>query len=171
MATFNPSATCESSPEHKTIRECYDKLVKTLETSYASIGDTLYSRGLISPDVKKRLRGAEQSDDDKARSILDSIETSIEQDPQVYHIFVDVLKEQGPWSNFIVAKLKNCFKLHSTTTTTSNSTTIRRSSERNTSTKVKMTIRQEIEVSHECVPELLEAFEKAKITIQYVDQV
>ena len=86
-----------------------------------------------------------------------TLETSIEQDPRVYHEFVALLKKQGAWTDSIVGKLNNCFESYSTITTT-------RSSERNTRTKVKMRIGQEFEVSQDCVPELL-------ITIQYVDQV
>ena len=137
MTTVNPRArsTWESSPEHKAFKECYYWLVKSIEKDYASLGDALYSRGLISRDLKNRLLGAELSDD-KARSILNFIETSIEQDPKVYHTFVDVLMAQGSWNNSIVERLKNCFESHSTIATT-------RSSETNTSTKV--IIKQEID--------------------------
>ncbi len=158
MTTVNPRAR-SSSPEDKAFQESYDLLVKSIQQNYSSLGDALYSREFISQELKNRLLGGE-SDDNKARSILNSIETSIEQDPKVYHTFVDVLKAQGPYNNSIVKRLKNCFESHSTKATT-------KSSETNTSTKV--IIKQEIDQENSSANASFSEIEECVAPVHCVD--
>ena len=49
-------ASIEESPEYTTMRECHVVLVDLLKPAIASLGNTLFAKGLIPQDVKENLR-------------------------------------------------------------------------------------------------------------------
>ena len=107
------STSLNESPESTTMRECHMALVELLKPAVGSLGDALFARGLIPPDVKDGI----QETTSKATAIRDVIgylQTQIRYDRQVYHKFVDVLREQGPWTNAVVEQLTSCYESQDT---------------------------------------------------------
>ncbi len=98
------------SPEYATIRECHVALVDILSMSINSVVVALISKGLIPPDVadKVQLTGT-ITQASKTREVTNCLSIQIKHNPKIYHKFVEVLNEQGQWTQSIVEKLTSCY--------------------------------------------------------------
>ncbi len=100
------------SPECEALRKCHVVLIETLSLSINSIGDALFAKGLVPPDLRIKIQSSGNTipPNEKAREILSSLSIQIKHDPKIFQKFVEVLTEEGPWAEFIVEKLTSCYK-------------------------------------------------------------
>lgn len=100
------SKSGRSSPEYVTIRKCYQHIVSVVKESYGTIGDSLFSGGYIASALRDYIRMDSKTPIEKAQRLVDAIIDRVEHDPDTYHGFVEILDEQGSWTNILVKKLR-----------------------------------------------------------------
>lgn len=94
------------SPEYNTFRRCHFTLVDLLKVSIGRIGDVLFAKGHIPPEVKDEIQETNgRTAAEKARKVIGCLTNRIKHNPAVYHEFVDILKQEGQWTQLIVEKL------------------------------------------------------------------
>lgn len=81
-------------------------LVTGLETSFLSLGDKCFSKGLISEGTYKRILELNSTHHEKTAQILLNVKQTIEQKPEMFETFVNVLDELGDCYNHLVEALK-----------------------------------------------------------------
>ncbi len=75
------------------MREYNGMLVELLYISVEKLGDALFAKQIISLDVKKKLRNTTQSEENRTREAIECIISKVKHNSQVFHDFVDLLKE------------------------------------------------------------------------------
>ncbi len=103
----------EESPEYRAMRECCGMMVELLQYSIGRLGDALFARQLIPLDVKKNLRATTQSEENKTREAIEYTISQIKHNPQVFHDFVAVLKEQDLVD--VADQLVSCYEAQTAT--------------------------------------------------------
>ncbi len=98
------TALSDETPQSITIRECYTVLIGQLKSSIESIEDALYSKGLISQDIHSKVLLASVPAN-KAREVFSYLIERVKQDPNAYNGFIEVLAQNGPWTDPVVKKL------------------------------------------------------------------
>ena len=123
------------------MRECYVVLVDLLKPAIASLGDVLFSRGLIPLDVKESIQETCRPSA-AVREVVTYLTSQVKYDLSVYHTFVSILREQGQWTELIVEKLTSCYE--SQTTTPESSSVTLKSSESQSKLQVEVTVPQKV---------------------------
>ena len=115
MATPNNNnnrSSSDESPECRTMRENYDKMVDLLSPSINRLARTLFSREIIPKGIMDKLRMNTLPDADKAGELLSYLMNTIKHNPSVFHEFVKILEELDPSNKMIIEMLAACYKSH-----------------------------------------------------------
>ena len=103
-------STQTSTPEYRTMRKCYVKLIDLLKSSIDTVGDALFAEEHISEDLRDTLRMNSVKQINKAREVVDCLMDRVKHRPSVYSEFVLILENQGPWAKLIVDELNTCYQ-------------------------------------------------------------
>ena len=93
------------SLEYQTLNMCYDSLVSCIGQSPKDIVDKLIPSGVLAPGVLKFLENPNNSDDDKARKIINVVIKQVEINVDVYNVLTEVLKT-STWTKAVAVKLE-----------------------------------------------------------------
>ena len=110
MATPPRSVTGVSTPEYLAFQKSFTAVVTHFKTQPGDICDVLFEKNLIPPAVRDFVRNRSTLEEEKARKLADTIIDKVELDPSVYHCFMSILKNEGPWADSIVEQLEEAFK-------------------------------------------------------------
>ena len=146
--------------EYNTMRECHDVLVDLLEPDIDSLGDVLFARGLIPEGIINNLRRSSISPADKTRDVVYCMTKRARRDRGTYQKFLNILKEQGQWTEVIVEKLTSCYESQTATFESSS-----------VSSELKSKLLMVIEVPHDQKDVLVTTLENMKIKIHVTGQV
>lgn len=64
----------------------------------------MMSKGYLSPEKRNRIR-VETLSDEKARNLIDTMMGHIRYNKHVYYNFIEILEQEGQWTEPIVSKL------------------------------------------------------------------
>ena len=98
------------SPEYETMCECCPKLVTLIRQSPKSIGNALFARHFLAPNVRNFVNDRMVSETDKAQRLVDTMTDRIQHYPNSFNDFIDVLEKEGPWTNDMVKELRDLYK-------------------------------------------------------------
>ena len=98
------------SPEYKTMCECCPKLVTLIRQSPSTIGNALFARNFLAPNVRNFVNDRMVSETEKAQRLVDTMTDRIQHFPDSFNDFVDVLEKEGPWTNDMVKELCDLYK-------------------------------------------------------------
>ena len=107
MAADNSSTT---SPEYMTFRKCYPTIIHYVKEQPGTFCDALFANNYIPITVRDYTRNKYVSDEEKAQKQADTLIDRIEQDPSVFHDFIKIIEEAGPWADEFARKLKDGYK-------------------------------------------------------------
>ena len=110
MATPPHSVTGVSTPEYLAFQKSFTAVVTHFKAQPGSICDALFEKNLIPPAVRDFVRNRSTLEEEKAQKLADTIIDKVELDPSVYHSFMSILKNEGPWADSIVEQLEEAFK-------------------------------------------------------------
>ena len=114
MASLESSESADSTqtstPEYRTMRKCYVKLIDLLKSSIDTVGDALFAEGHISKDVKEKLGMESMTPTEKARKVVDCLMDRVKHRRSVYSELVMILEKQGPWTKMTVDELNTCYQ-------------------------------------------------------------
>ena len=109
MAASPYSAPGQSTPEYLALQKSYRAVVTHFKAQPGDICDALFENGLIPPAVRDFVRNRSTLEEEKAQKLADTIIDKVELDPSVYHSFMSILKNEGPWADSIVEQLEEAF--------------------------------------------------------------
>ena len=107
MASISQLSPSTTTPEYVTFRECYPRIINYMSEHLGQVCDKLFSKGYISPEVRNQARNASTTKGEKAQLLADTLIDRIEQNPSVFHGFIKIISEDGPWANDLVKTLKD----------------------------------------------------------------
>ena len=84
-----------NTPAYKLVTDNYPVILTGLKSDPVAVADQLKSSRILPPNVSEFMENHYHSKADKARELLKAVETQIEIDPQVIHIFYKALREAG----------------------------------------------------------------------------
>ena len=108
MASISQLRPSTSTPEYVTFRKCYPTIINYMSEHLGHFCDKLFSEGYISPEVRDQARNASKTERERARILADTLINRIEQKPSVFHGFIKIIEEDGPWATDFIETLKNC---------------------------------------------------------------
>ncbi len=91
------------TPEYKTMVSCIKNLTDTTARGVSGISDGLFARSLMSEEIHRKMMDNYLEDHKKASILIKDVSDQIKLNPDKFLVFVDVLKEDGPWTNDIVS--------------------------------------------------------------------
>ncbi len=94
-----------NSPEYRTLRRAYLKVVAHVRIQKAVIWDALFSESYIPTNIHKYTLTDGISDEMKTRKVLDALLTKVISNPAAYHGFIRILKSDSTWGDDMVAVL------------------------------------------------------------------
>ena len=98
------------SPEYETMCECCPKLVTLIRQSPSTIGNALFARNFLAPNVRNFVNDRMVSETEKAQRLVDTMTDRIQHFPDSFNDFIDVLEKEGPWTNDMVKELRDIYK-------------------------------------------------------------
>ena len=98
------------SAEYKTMRKCTENLIQLLKHSIKDLGDTLFANELIPEPLYDKIRESRESTS-AARSVVSFMTTLVQQKPSMYQTFLELLKNQGHWTDPIVEIMNKCYEI------------------------------------------------------------
>ena len=110
MAKSPDAVANRSTPEYLAFRKCYRSVRIHITPQIEDIHDALFEKGYIPPSVQDYAATDAIPKEMKARSLVDTVIKKIELDPEVFHGFVSILKNEGPSADSIVEQLGEVFK-------------------------------------------------------------
>ena len=110
MASPNPSQAGQYTPEYLALRKSYRNVLSHITPQTGDICGALFEIGYIPPTVRTYATTDAIPNDRKAQALLDTVIDKVELDPSVFHIFVSILKSEGPSADIIVEQLEEAFK-------------------------------------------------------------
>ena len=99
------------SPEYRTFRKCYPTIIHYVKEQPGTFCDALFANNYIPITVRDYTRNKYISDEEKAQKLTDTLIDRIEQDPSVFHGFIKIIEEDGPWADEFARKLKDGYKV------------------------------------------------------------
>ena len=108
MASISQLRPSTSTPEYMTFRKCYPTIINYMSEHLGHFCDKLFSKGYISPEVRNIARNASKTERERAQKLADTLIDRIEQNPGVFHGFIKIIEEDGPWASDFIATLKDC---------------------------------------------------------------
>jgi len=94
-------------PAHKAFRENYSDLVRAIGSSPSEICDSLYSKKLISKEIRNNVQRPNLNNDDKARILVNAMQDRLKANPSLFSDFIEVLKSGDLATKEIIAKLEH----------------------------------------------------------------
>ena len=85
-----------NTPEYQTLSQYYPSLITFAQQKPKEIADNLKPHGILAQSEIQFLKNTAHDNDAKARVVMDAVLTQVQQAPQVYHIFIEVLEALGP---------------------------------------------------------------------------
>ena len=107
MASISQLSPSTTTPEYVTFRECYPGIINYMSEHLGQVCDKLFSKGYISPEVRNQARNTAITKGERAQLLADTLIDRIEQNPSVFHGFIKIISEDGPWANDLVKTLKD----------------------------------------------------------------
>ena len=98
------------SPEYEAMCECCPKLVTLIRQSPSTIGNALFARNFLAPNVRNFVNDRMVSETEKAQRLVDTMTDRIQHFPDSFKDFMDVLEKEGPWTSDIVKELRDLFR-------------------------------------------------------------
>ena len=98
------------SPEYETMCECCPKLVTLIRQSPSTIGNALFARNFLAPNVRNFVNDRMVSETEKAQRLVDTMTDRIQHFPDSFNDFIDVLEKEGPWTSDMVKELRDLFR-------------------------------------------------------------
>ncbi len=104
----------KSSPEYQATLKSYVNLIEYASLEPGRLCDLFFGAKYISTDVRKFIRDKSQQEMDKARKLIDTIIDQIGVEPNVFHGFMKILKDEGagggPILTTVVVQLEKNFE-------------------------------------------------------------
>ena len=94
-------------PEYKALTQCYPRLSNCVQQSPNDVVAQLRPSGILAPGDLSFLDNPQNSNDQKARRVIDAVLNQVKIKPRVFHTFVSALEAAGPWTNTIVSELND----------------------------------------------------------------
>ena len=114
MATKQPLdsvlSTPTISPEYETMCECCPKLVALIRQSPSTIGNALFARNFLAPNVRNFVNDRMVSETEKAQKLVDTMTDRIQHYPSSFNDFVQILEKEGPWTSDMVKELRDLYR-------------------------------------------------------------
>ena len=110
MAASPHSAPGQSTPEYLALRKSYRAVVTHFKAQPGDVCGSLFENGLIPPSVCDYVSTDAIPDSSKANRLMSILMDKVETDHRVYHNFISILKNEGPWADSIVEQLEEAFK-------------------------------------------------------------
>ena len=104
------SHTPTTSPEYETMCECCPKLVTLIRQSPSTIGNALFARNLLAPNVRNFVNDRLVSETEKAQRLVDTMTDRIQHSPNSFKVFIDVLEKEGSWTDEMVEQLRDLYR-------------------------------------------------------------
>ena len=108
MAT--PPDSGLSTPEYLAFRKCYMSVKTHICPQTGYICGALFEIGYIPTDVRIYATTYGIPNDKKAQTLVDTVIDKVGVDPSVFHGFMSILKNEGPWADSIVKQLEEAFR-------------------------------------------------------------
>lgn len=103
-----------NTPEYQTLISLTDELRRAVQSDLVPLCDNLVAKYLISPSTASQLRNPMHSETDRAATLIGIIQNKVQQNPQHYHTFVQVLESQGiDYYSDILKRLHEVYQQHS----------------------------------------------------------
>ena len=110
MASISQLCPSTSTPEYVTFRKCYSTIINYMCEHLGHFCDKLFSKGFISPEVRNQARNVSKTERERAQTLADTLIDRIEQKPSVFHGFINIIEEDGPWASDFLITLKECYE-------------------------------------------------------------
>lgn len=88
-------AFSEDSPEYRTIIRAFSHLTSAVQHTLISLSSELIATQLISPEIGTSLINGSRDKIERAFELVALVTNKIKQNPQNYHVFVEVLTKNG----------------------------------------------------------------------------
>ena len=98
------------SPEYETMCECCPKLVTLIRQSPSTIGNALFARNFLAPNVRNFVNDRMVSETEKAQRLVDTMTDRIQHFPDSFNDFLQILEKEGPWTSDMVKELRDLFR-------------------------------------------------------------
>ena len=105
-----PSTAGTSTSEYLALQKSYCAMVAHVRAGPQDICDALFEKGLVPSSLCHYVHTLAIPNEDKVRKLIDTLIDKVESDPSVYHGFLSILKNKGPWADSIVEQLEEAFK-------------------------------------------------------------
>ena len=100
----------QSTPEYLALQKSYRAVVTHFKAQPGDVCGSLFENGLIPPSVCDYVITDAIPDSSKASRLMITQMDKVEADHRVYHSFMSILKNEGPWADTIVEQLEEAFK-------------------------------------------------------------
>ena len=121
MASTNTGENVSlNSSEYLVFRKNYRAVIDTVKADPDGFCDALFEQGYISTEVRNFTRDLKIKELVKARKLVDTVLDRIEQDPKVFHGFLEVLINSR--HEDLLRLLQNSYKMNDSAGKTLNST-------------------------------------------------
>ena len=110
MAAPPDAAAGPSTPEYLAFRKCYTSVMTHISPQTGDICGALFEKGYIPTSVRIYATTDGIPNDKKAQTLVDTVIDKVGVDPSVFHGFMSILKNEGPWADSIVEQLEEAFK-------------------------------------------------------------
>ncbi len=97
------------TPEYLALTRSYKAVIEHVKEQPGTICDSLLEKGRVPTAVRDFVRNRSIFDKEKAEKLIDTVLDQVENDRSVYYDFMEILKNEGPWAERIIATLKECF--------------------------------------------------------------
>ena len=98
------------SPEYETMCECCPKLVTLIQQSPSTIGNALFARHFLAPNVRNFVNDRMVSETVRAQRLVDTLTDRIQHFPDSFNDFLQILEKEGPWTSDMVKELRDLFR-------------------------------------------------------------
>ena len=98
------------SPEYETMCKCCPKLVTLIRQSPSTIGNALFARNFLAPNVRNFVNDRMVSETEKAQRLVDTMTDRIQHFPDSFNDFVQILEKEGPWTSDMVKELRDLYR-------------------------------------------------------------
>ena len=71
------------------------------------IGNALFARNFLAPNVRNFVNDRMVSETEKAQRLVDTMTDRIQHFPDSFNDFIDVLEKEGPWTSDMVKELRD----------------------------------------------------------------
>ena len=99
-----------STPEYMTFRKCYPTIIHYVKKQPGTFCDALFANNYIPITVRDYTRNKYISDEEKAQKLTDTLIDRIEQELSVFHGFIKIIKEDGPWASNFFETIRECYE-------------------------------------------------------------